>query len=241
FNSMFILGITAVLAPMAITRTNRRTDIPVNILVTALLLALGLKQTLFSLGTDELGRIEGAALLALFVGYMVMSFVKGKGQQQEAAPGEKPVNTWLSILMAIGGIAALIIGGRFFVNSAVDLAKALGVSDKFIAITLLAGGTSLPELATCVVAAARKKGQLALGNIIGSNIFNILLILGGSAIITPLSFADINLVDAGALMLSALLIFTSAFIGRKNEIDRVDGALMLAAGIAYYTWLFIRL
>ena len=241
FNSMFILGITAVLAPMAITRTNRRTDIPVNILVTFLLLALGLKQTLFSLGTDELGRIEGAALLALFVGYMVMSFVKGKGQQQEAAPGEKPVNTWLSILMAIGGIAALIIGGRFFVNSAVDLAKALGVSDKFIAITLLAGGTSLPELATCVVAAARKKGQLALGNIIGSNIFNILLILGGSAIITPLSFADINLVDAGALMLSALLIFTSAFIGRKNEIDRVDGALMLAAGIAYYTWLFIRL
>lgn len=143
--------------------------------------------------------------------------------------------------MALGGIAALIIGGRFFVNSAVDLAKALGVSDKFIAITLLAGGTSLPELATCVVAAARKKGQLALGNIIGSNIFNILLILGGSAVITPLSFADINLVDAGALMLSALLIFTAAFIGRKNEIDRLDGAIMLAAGIAYYTWLFIRL
>ena len=240
FNSMFILGITAILAPMAITRSNKKADIPVNIIVTVLLLALGLKHTFFKLGSDVLGRIDGAFLLVLFVAYMVWSFLKGKDSPEDVQQ-EKPMNIWLALLLTAGGIAALIFGGRFFVNSAVELAKLLGVSDKFIAVTLLAGGTSLPELATCVVAAVRKKGQLALGNIIGSNLFNILLILGGSAVITPLSFADINLVDAMALLLSAVLIFTSAFAGKRDEIDRFDGSVMLIAGIAYYVFLFMKL
>ena len=115
------------------------------------------------------------------------------------------------------------------------------MSEKFVAITILAGGTSLPELATCVVAAAKKKGQLALGNILGSNIFNILLIIGCSAMVHPLQFSGINLVDAGVLMLSTLLVFTSAYTGKKDVLDRFDGSLLLLCEAAYMTWLIIKL
>jgi cation:H+ antiporter len=143
--------------------------------------------------------------------------------------------------MILGGLAGLVFGGNLFVNSATDIAKALNVSDKFIAITLMAGGTSLPELATCVAAAAKKKGQLALGNIIGSNLFNILLILGGSALIHPLSFSDITWVDAGVLLVSALALLTSCFIGKRNKVDRLDGALFFLIWAGYMAWLILNL
>ena len=115
------------------------------------------------------------------------------------------------------------------------------MSDKFIAITILAGGTSMPELATCVAAAVKKKGQLALGNIIGSNIFNILLILGGAAIIHPLSFEGITYVDLGALIISALVLLTSSYVGKKNMLDKVDGALFLLLFAGYMSYLIINL
>ena len=126
-------------------------------------------------------------------------------------------------------------------DSATEIAHHLGVSDKFIAITLLAGGTSLPELATCVAAAAKKKGQLALGNIIGSNLFNILLILGGSALIHPLSFEDISFVDMGVLLLSALVIWSSCFVGKKNTLDRLDGVFLVLIWLGYMAYLILNL
>ena len=118
------------------------------------------------------------------------------------------------------------------------MAEELGVSHKFIAVTVLAGGTSLPELATCVAAAIKKKGQLALGNILGSNVFNILLILGASSLVTPLSFAGMSLVDLGVLLVSSVLVYTSAFTAKKDSIDRFDGTLMLACEAAYLVYLF---
>ena len=143
--------------------------------------------------------------------------------------------------MTVGGLAGLVLGGQLFVRSATQIARMLGVSDKFIAITILAGGTSLPELATCVVAAAKKKGQLALGNILGSNIFNILLILGCSAVVQPMSFAQMNLVDMGVLLLSALLILTATYTGKKDTLDRFDGSVMLLCEAAYLCFLFMTL
>ena len=143
--------------------------------------------------------------------------------------------------MIAGGLAGLILGGNLFVDNATELARAMGVSDKFIAITILAGGTSMPELATCVVAAAKKKGQLALGNIIGSNVFNILLILGGSALIHPLSFQNITYVDLGVLLVSALALVSAFFIGKKYKIDRLDGSLFLLIWAAYMGWLIYNL
>ena len=239
FNTLLILGLTALILPMTVTPSNKKRDIPVNIFVTALLVVLGLEKTFFGIGNDGLSRIDGAILMTVFILYMVMSF-KGNHPDEEENPAPMK-SIWLSLLMIVGGLAGLIIGGNLFVDNATAIAKALGVSDKFIAITILAGGTSMPELATCVVAAAKKKGQLALGNIIGSNVFNILLILGGSALIHPLSFTGITYVDLGALLVSALVLFTACYVGQKNRLDRLDGSLFLLIWAAYMAWLIVQL
>ncbi len=238
-NTLLILGLTAIILPVGVTASNKKRDIPVNILVTVLLITLGLERTLLRFGTDGLSRWDGGILLAVFLLYMVLSF-KGNHPDSEETP-EKAYSLWLSFLMVAGGLGGLIIGGRLFVDNATGLARAIGVSDKFIAITILAGGTSMPELATCVVAAAKKKGQLALGNIIGSNVFNILLILGGSALIHPLSFTGMNYVDLGVLLVSALALLGATFIGRKDEIDRLDGSLFVALWAGYMTYLILNL
>ena len=239
FNTLLILGLTALLLPMGISPDNRKKDIPMNIVITLLLIGLGLEHTLFGFGTDGLSRWDGIILVTVFALYMGHSFRQGASQPAEE--DQEGMSLWMAILWIVLGLTALILGGNWFVDSATYLAKALGVSDKFIAITILAGGTSMPELATCVAAAVKKKGQLALGNILGSNIFNILLILGGSAIIHPLSFAGISYVDLGALMVSALALLTSVYVGRKNMLDKLDGALFLLLFVGYMSYLIIKL
>ena len=239
FNTMLILGVTAILLPIGITESNRRRDIPLHFLVTVLVLALGLNATLFRRGTDTLSLVDGIVMLVLFAAYMWMSF---RSQDKTmAASDEKSRPIWLAVIMVLGGLAGLVFGGRLFVNHGVALAERLGVSDKFIAITLLAGGTSLPELATCVVAAAKKKGALALGNIIGSNIFNLLLILGGSAVIHPISFADLIFVDVGVLVLSAAALWLSCLSPRRNKIGRVNGVFFVLIWISYMAYRVIDL
>ena len=155
--------------------------------------------------------------------------------------GSKTRKLGLAILLAVAGLAGLIFGGNLFVDSATDLARMLGVSDKFIAVTILAGGTSQPELATSLVAALKGRDQLALGNILGSNVFNILLILGSSALITPLSLASVTYIDALVLALSMLLLLLWAYTGNRERIDRWEGIAMLLLFGAYYTYLFINL
>ena len=147
----------------------------------------------------------------------------------------------MDIILLLVGLGLIVLGADWLVDGASAIARRAGVSDKFIAITVLAGGTSFPELATCIVAAAKHKDQLALGNILGSNVFNILLILGCSSIITPLSFSGMNLVDASALILSCIMLLLWAYTGRKCRIDRWEGALMLLAFAAYYFYLFVNL
>lgn len=146
----------------------------------------------------------------------------------------------MNILLLQVGQGLIVLGADWLVDGASAIARRAGVSDKFIAITVLAGGTSFPELATCIVAAAKHKAHLALGNILGSNVFNILLILGFSSIITTLSFAGMNLVDAAALILSCIMLLLWAYTGRKCQIDRWEGSLMLIAFAGYY-YLFTKL
>ncbi len=242
FNTLLILGVTALIAPVAITRSNRRRDIPVTLLVTVLLVICGFSYTLFGLGTaDILSRVEGIVLLVLFAVYIFYSFKNDDGASSQEEKPEKERHIAIAILLTLAGLAGLIFGGRWFVNSAVRIAGAIGVSDKFIAITLLAGGTSLPELAACIVAAARKKGQLALGNILGSNIFNILLILGTSAVVSPISLGGVSIVDLLALLISVVLVWLSSYTFKKNVIDRYEGAIFVLCFVAYYVWLFITL
>ncbi len=240
FNTLFILGVTGILLPMAITPENRKKDIPMNIAITALFILLGFKHTIFGIGTNGLTRVDGGFLLLIFILYMWQSFTSGT-PEEKADEGGKTLRPGWALLMIAGGLAALVFGGNLFVDSATGIAHRLGVSDKFIAITILAGGTSMPELATCVAAAVKKKGQLALGNIIGSNIFNVLLVLGGSALIHPLSFAGISYVDMGVLLVSALALWTSCLAGKKNMLDRLDGAFLVLIWAAYMTCLIVNL
>lgn len=240
FNVFMILGATALILPMDITPMNRKKDIPLNIAITLIFIALGMSRTLFGIGDDVLGRLDGAILLVLFAAYIYMCFRFDTANQSENNENEKVIKPAWAAVLIVAGLAGLVFGGRMFVNSATSIAKMLNVSDKLIAITILAGGTSMPELVTCIVAAFKKKGQLALGNILGSNVFNILLILGGSALIHPLSMAGMSYVDLGALLLSALVIWASIHTNKKNQLDRADGLLLLILEAAYMTFLIIK-
>lgn len=241
FNTMMILGVTALIAPLAITKSNLKKDIPLNIIVTILLILLGMNFTLFGKGQDQLSRIDGVILLAVFAWYIWTSFRSDTADSEEDGEGIKEYKTGISVLLIVAGLAGLIIGGRLFVNSATELAKMFGVSDKFIAITVMAAGTSMPELATCVVAALKGRGQLALGNVLGSNISNILLILGGAALINPLSFSGMTYVDLGAVLLSAIFILGSAYLFRKKQLDRFEGIILLLMEAGYMWYLIANL
>jgi len=233
FNTLLILGLTAVLAPVAVTRANSHRDIPITLLVTFIFIFLGV-------AGGGINRLEGGLFLLIFAGYLFYCFKTDSGSVQEEVEA-KVMGIWMALLLVAAGLGGLIFGGNLFVNNATALARSLGVSDKFIAITLLAGGTSLPELATCIVAAAKKKDQLALGNVLGSNVFNILLILGASAVVTPLSMAAMNWMDLGVLLASAVLVWLWTYTGHRNRIDRWEGALMVLCFIGYYAWLFMKL
>ena len=241
FNVLFILGLTALIRPVSMTSENRRSDIPLALGVTVLFLVFGLNRTLLGIGAGNgLNRWEGAFFLLLFAGYIVYSFRNGKPSASEGSAGS-PRPVWLAVSLVVTGLACLIFGGDLFVDKATVLARDLGVSDKFIAVTVLAGGTSLPELATSLVAALKGRDQLALGNILGSNVFNILLILGSSALITPLSFASVTYMDAAVLLSSMLLLLLWAYTGLRERIDRWEGLFMLILFGAYYYYLFINL
>ena len=233
YNTLLILGVTSMVAPMAITKNNKMRDIPLVFGVTLLFI-------LFGKFNQDISRLEGIMFLLIFVGYIWYCF-KFTPREEESDTKEKQLKIWQAILLVLAGLAGLIGGGQLFVNSATNIAHMIGVSDKFIAITILALGTSLPELATCVVAAAKNKGQLALGNILGSNIFNILLIIGTSAVVTPLNFGSMNNIDLGVLLLSTILLFASCYVAKKDMIDRVDATLMLLCQAGYMAWLFISL
>ncbi len=241
FNALFILGITALIMPVSMTDENRKRDIPITLAVSVILVLFGMNRTLLGIGgADSLSRVEGIGFLLLFAAYLYFCF-KFDSKEQTDMPEQKQMKLPLAILAVTAGLAGLIFGGELFVDSATGLARSLGVSDKFIAITILAGGTSFPELATCIVAAAKHKDQLALGNILGSNVFNILLILGCSSVITPLSFNGMSLVDVGVLIVSCVMLLLWAYTGRKCRIDRWEGAIMLLAFAAYYYYLFVKL
>ena len=241
FNTLLILGLAALISPVAITTSNKRLDIPVALLVTFLFVTLGFKSTFLGIGeADNISVVEGIVFLILFAIYLIYCFKQGKDDPVENEG--KPLKLPAAILLTLAGLAALVFGGQMFVDNSVIVAHALGVSEKFIAITLLAGGTSLPELATCVVAIAKHKDALALGNILGSNVFNILLILGTATVAGGgMNLSEITVVDMCALLASAALLWMSAYTGRKDRIDRWEGAIFLLAFAAYYVWLFIKL
>ena len=242
FNTFVILGITAIISPLIITKESLKRDIPLNIGVTALLIALGMKGTIFGLGCDTLTRVDGLIMLTIMALYFRMLLKQPK--QTDAGSDEeettKVFSTGMSIVLILVGLGCLVFGGKLFVDSATEIALYYNMSEKFIGLTIMAAGTSLPELATSAVAAIKGKGQLALGNVIGSNISNILLILGGSALIKPLSFGSMTPVDLGVVITGAIFLFISAFIFKKNMLGRIEGLILLLLEAGYMTWLFMN-
>lgn len=233
FNVLGILGVTALFFPIAINKDNMKFEIPLCIGVSILLMIFAFN---FFNGTPAcISRLDGVMLLIMFVGFMWYSFHRDKKNNttiEEQTEEKTPI--WLAIIKVLGGLAVLITSCDFFVDNAVLVAKSFGVSDAIISLTLIACGTSLPELAASVAAALKKNTQLALGNIIGSNIFNITLILGVSSQVMPLTSAGITYVDYIVMITAAILTFLFGF---KGKIGRLGGAFMFLCFIIYNIYL----
>lgn len=240
FNILMILGITTLISPITMSKDNRVKDIPMNILVTGALLLLWLLHSVFGIGENEISRFEGALMLVAFAAYLWMMFRSGSDSPETSEDETKTYSTWMSLILIVAGLACLVGGGKLFVKSATFIAHALNLSEKFIAITIMAAGTSLPELATCIVAARKGRNQMALGNVLGSNIANILMIVGGAAVISPLSLHAISFVDLFVMLLAGLVLLASAYTIKKDRIDRREGMIFILIEVAYMIWLFIK-
>lgn len=242
-NTLLILGTAALIRPISISPTAIKVDIPYNIFATVVLFLMCFGLNFRSAPqAGILSRFDGIVLLLLFVIYMAYSF---RTTPKTAIPSDNgdqkpPMPLWKAALCIAGGLAALIIGGRWFVNGASSVAASLGISEAIIAITVVAIGTSLPELATSVVAAMKGNTQLALGNIIGSNIFNICLILGISATVKPVNAAGILPLDVIAPLAAAVLLWLAVYTFKGRRVNRVDGVVFLAVYIAYVVYLAMR-
>ena len=233
FNVLGILGLTAVLFPVAVDRKNMRFEIPLCIGVSVLLTLLVFN--FFNGASATIGRVDGVILLLLFAFFMWFSFRRDRNDAPvEESAQEDATPLWKAILKVVGGLALLITSCDFFVDNAVLIAKSFGVNDAFISLTLIACGTSLPELAASLAAAVKKNTQLALGNIVGSNIFNITLILGLSSQVMPLTSSGITIIDYLVMIGASIL---PLLFGFRGKIGRLGGAVMVICFVAYNWYL----
>jgi cation:H+ antiporter len=230
-NCMLIVGCAAMVAPMTISRSTVKKDIPFAVGASVVLMLLALN--------GFLGRFDGIVLLAGFVSFMVYSLRQAKNGQGDAPTEEKQQNPWLSLLFIVLGLVGLVIGSNLFVDHASSLALALGISEGVVGLTVVAGGTSLPELATSVVAARKGQSAIAIGNVIGSNVFNILLILGLTATISPLQIEGITTLDMVVMLLSVSLVWLFSFT--RFTVERWEGAALVVGYLVYLGWLITSL
>ena len=243
FNTLMIVGCTALFAPIVITRNTLRKEIPLCILSSIVLLICANDVFLDKASENILNRVDGLLLLCFFVIFMGYTFAIASKPVTMEQQAEHPVIEeeteikslpwWKSILYIIGGLAALIYGGQLFVDGATGIARNLGVSESIIGLTLVAGGTSLPELATSIVAALKKNPEIAIGNVIGSNLFNIFFVLGCSASITPLHLSGITNFDLFTLVGSGILLWLFGLFFAKRTITRIEGGVMILCYVAY--------
>ena len=245
FNTLMIVGCTALFAPIVITRNTLRKEIPLCILSSVILLVCANDVFLDKASENILNRVDGLLLLCYFAIFMGYTFAIARtpstpptgDAQQSAHPAEedeiKLLPWWKSILYILGGLAALIYGGQLFVNGATGIARNLGVSESIIGLTLVAAGTSLPELATSIVAALKKNPEIAIGNAIGSNLFNIFFVLGCSASISPLRLNGITNFDLFTLVGSCILLWFFGLFFAKRTITRIEGSIMVLCYVAY--------
>lgn len=254
FNVFGIAGVTALIAPLSITKSTIRKEIPLMILASIVLIVMLFDNVLSGLPGQEnvISRSEGLVLLGFFSIFLAYTIAISKPSDvpapsieapakevAEEAPSKKPI--WMLLLFIVGGLVALVYGGDLFVNAASSIAKGFGVSEAVIGLTIVAAGTSLPELATSVTAALKGEQEMAVGNVVGSNIFNIFFILGTTASITPIGLGALTAFDFGSMIVAAVMLYFLAVFFGDRKITRIEGGLLLASYIGYTSYLLWQL
>lgn len=243
FNTLMIVGCTALFAPIVITKNTLQKEIPLCILASVVLLVCANGVFLDGARENVLNRTDGLLLLCFFAIFMSYTFAIVSGNRKEETAEEEAIKVlplWKSSLYIIGGLGALIAGGSFFVDGASGIARSLGVSESVIGLTLVAGGTSLPELATSIVAALKKNPEIAIGNVIGSNLFNIFFVLGCSASLTPLRLTGITNLDLWVLVGSGVLLWFFGLFFAKRTITRIEGSILVLCYVAFISVLIYQ-
>ncbi len=238
FNLLVVVGLSGLICPLAVQKSLLHRDIPYSILIAVVMLGCIL---LPSFGT--LSRVDGLILLALFAIFMyytVTSALKARQIDELDAPEmeKRPISLPRALLMVVIGIGLIVIGAKFAVYSSTEIARMFGISENIIGLTLVAFGTSLPELATSIVAARKGESDLSLGNAIGSNIFNITFVLGASCALSPIAAPITAVADAAALI--AVTVLFMASVWKKRHVTRLHGAAMFAVYLAYTVYICIR-
>ncbi|SMO79163.1 calcium/sodium antiporter [Gracilimonas mengyeensis] len=236
FNLLVILGISGMITPLVVQSSTVWKEIPLSFFAALLLFIVA--NDFWTPDSFTLTRLDGALFLILFCGFLYYVYTQLSGDSVEISTPEKQysqLKIWSFIVL---GLVGLVFGGRLVVNNAIEIATQMGVSEKIIGLTIIAAGTSLPELATSIVAALRKNADIAVGNIIGSNIFNIFLILGISSVVSPIHFNPSFNNELFLLAAGTLLLFSGMFTGQKKKLDRWEAGVLLLIFVAY-TWMLI--
>jgi len=239
FNILVILGIAGLINPLTVQKNTVWKEIPISLFATLLLFFMVNDSGLFGAISNRLSQIDGIVLLVFFIIFLIyiIGIAKIKSTDTYEVTIHSPLKTLFYIII---GFIGLFIGGKFVVDNAVSLARQLQVSEKLIAVTIVAAGTSLPELATSVVAAYKKRYDIAVGNIIGSNIFNIFFVLGVSSLINTAHYSSVLNIDFLVLVFGTLLLFLAMFTGRAHRLDRWEAFLFIATYVGYLVYLFYR-
>ena len=244
-NTFVILGLTALVYPIASQKRSRDFDIPLSIIAGVLVFACVVVHLPWGEQGKSIGRIEGIILLLLFAYFLYNTFRHAKDHPEDVQSDDvqctKEISVRRAIALIIGGFVGLVVGGELIVKSAVDIATRCGVSEAIIGLTIVALGTSLPELATSVIAASKKNCDIALGNVIGSNIFNVFFVLGCSAVVNPLPAYEGIIIDAWMVALGSMLVWLFVKTNREREIKRWGGAILLLIYAGYLTYRLMTL
>ncbi len=241
FNLLIVVGVSAVIFPLHVKKSMIKKDYPLSILA-AVLLGILAMDTLFGKEYMEIGRVDGIILLIGFAIFMYLTVKEGLRGRAESLENEEEIEVkyslWMSILVCIVGLAAIIFGGNLAVDGAKTIARICGLSEALIGLTIVAFGTSLPELVTSIVAARKGESDISLGNVVGSNIFNIFLILGVSGTILPMRVANTYLYDIAILVIISVVYFIP--ICKTKKVSKGVGAAMVMTYAAYMVYLFVR-
>jgi cation:H+ antiporter len=239
-NILLILGVSSIIYPLTVKKNTVWKEIPLSLLAALMLGILANDVLLDNASYSALTRIDGMVLIAFFIIFMYYTFGIAKAENGDAGEDIEQATTAKAIAFILLGLAGLAIGGKWIVDGAVHIASSLGVSQAFIGLSIVAIGTSLPELATSAVAAYKKNTDIAIGNVVGSNIFNIFWVLGLSSIIRPLPFKPASNADIGMVILASFLLFGLLFLGRRHKLEKAEGIIFIIVYVAYIVFLVAR-